>query len=192
MDVCVYCGSSPGTRPEYTEAAVELGRGLARRGWGLVYGGASVGLMGTVADAALAGGAAAVGVLPRPLGAKELAHPGLTELVIVGSMHERKAEMVRRSDGFVALPGGFGTLDETFEALTWAQLGIHEKPIALLNVVGYFDPLLAWMDRAVEDRLLRPQHRDMILVSDDVAEILDALVAYDPPTTAKWLDLEQA
>lgn len=192
MDVCVYCGSSPGARPEYTEAAVELGRGLARRGWGLVYGGASVGLMGTVADAALAGGAVAVGVLPRPLGAKELAHPGLTELVTVGSMHERKAEMVRRSDGFVALPGGFGTLDETFEALTWAQLGIHEKPIALLNVVGYFDPLLAWMDRAVEDRLLRPQHRDMILVSDDVEEILDALVTYDPPTTAKWLDLEQA
>ncbi|MEQ8331296.1 MAG: TIGR00730 family Rossman fold protein [Longimicrobiales bacterium] len=192
MDVCVYCGSSPGARPEYTEAAVELGRGLARRGWGLVYGGASVGLMGTVADAALAGGAVAVGVLPRPLGSKELAHPRLTELVIVGSMHERKAEMVRRSDGFVVLPGGFGTLDETFEALTWAQLGIHDKPIALLNVVGYFDPLLAWMDRAVEDRLLRPQHRDMILVSDDVEEILDALVAYDPPTTAKWLDLDQA
>lgn len=192
MDVCVYCGSSPGSRPEYMEAAVGLGRGLARRGWGLVYGGASVGLMGAVADAAVAGGGVAVGVLPRPLGAKELAHPGLTELVIVGSMHERKAEMVRRSGGFVALPGGFGTLDETFEALTWAQLGIHDKPIALLNVVGYFDPLLAWMDRAVEDRLLRPQHRDMILVSDDVAEILDALVAYDPPTTAKWLDLEQA
>lgn len=192
MNVCVYCGSSPGARAEYEDAASALGWALARRERGLVYGGASVGLMGTVADAVLSGGARAVGVLPRPLVEKELAHPGLTELVTVASMQERKAEMVRRSDGFVVLPGGFGTLDETFEALTWAQLGIHGKPVAFLNVAGYFDSLLAWMDRAVEDRLLRTQHRDMIIVSDDVSEVLDGLVAYEPPVTAKWLDLDRA
>lgn len=162
--VCVFCGSRDGARPVYREEAVRLGSLLASSGFGLVYGGASVGLMGAVADAALAGGAPVVGVLPAVLKGREIAHAGLSELCYVGSMHERKALMVERADAFVALPGGLGTLDEFVEVLTWAQLGIHEKPCVLVNVQGYFDGLLGFLDHAVEEGMVGAEHRATIRV----------------------------
>lgn len=171
MRVCVFCGSSPGKRPEYLEAARELGSTLAEWGIGLVYGGSSVGSMGVIADAALAAGGEVVGVIPRTLVEREVAHHGLTELHVVESMHDRKALMTQLSDAFVALPGGHGTLDELFEALTWSQLGIHDKPIALLNVAGYWDPLLAMMERASEEGFLRPADRERLLVMSTLPEL---------------------
>lgn len=172
--VCVYCGSSPGRRPVYLESAVRVGRTLARRGVGLVYGGASVGTMGAMADAALDAGGEVIGVIPRSLVDREVAHAGLTELHVVEGMHERKAKMTALSDGFLALPGGHGTLDELFEALTWAQLDIHDQPIAIWNVEGYWDPLLAMLDRAVDEAFLRPVHRALLFASPD----LDAALAH--------------
>jgi uncharacterized protein (TIGR00730 family) len=186
--LCIFCGSSPGARPAYRAAAEGLGTLLAQRGIGLVYGGASVGLMGAVADAALAAGGEVVGVLPRSLARKELAHERLTELRLVDSMHERKAQMAELSDGFVALPGGVGTLEELFEILTWAQLGLHAKPCALLDTAGYFEPLLAVLDRAVDERFLRPPHRAMLLVDEAPERLLDAMVRYRPPRVEKWID----
>src|SRR5262245_57540668 len=156
--VCVFCGSSMGTRPEYAAAARSLGAALAAKRLDLVYGAGNIGLMGVLADAALAGGGRVVGVIPRALVARELAHQGLSELHVVETMHQRKALMADKSDAFVALPGGYGTLDELFEILTWCQLGIHAKPIGLLNVDGFFEPLLGWIRHAAAEGFIRPQH----------------------------------
>ena len=177
MRVCVFCGSSAGNRPVYLEAARELGRLLAERGIGLVYGGASVGLMGELADAVLAGGGESIGVIPRRLVDRELAHAGLTELHVVETMHERKALMAGLSDAFVVLPGGAGTLDELFEALTWAQLGLHAKPIVLLDVEDFFEPLVALADHLAEEGFVRREHRALLGVERDPAVLLDRLGA---------------
>jgi uncharacterized protein (TIGR00730 family) len=184
----VFTGSSPGSRVEYRQTAEALGRLLAERGIGLVYGGARVGLMGAVADATLAAGGTVIGVIPQSLVDREVAHTGLTELRVVASMHERKATMADLSDAFVALPGGFGTLEEFFEVLTWAQLGLHRKGCGLLNVAGYFDGLLAFADHAVTERFLRRDNREMVLVADDPAHLLERLARYEPPAVDKWLD----
>ncbi|MDX2171190.1 MAG: TIGR00730 family Rossman fold protein [Deltaproteobacteria bacterium] len=188
LRVCVFCGSSPGADPAFAGAAEALGRTLAAQRIGLVYGGASVGLMGRLADAALAAGGEVIGVIPRALVDQEVAHRGLADLRVVGSMHERKALMAELSDAFVALPGGLGTLDELFEILTWAQLGLHHKPIGLLDVGGYFDPLLAFLDGAVHARFVAPAHRAMLLRADTPAALLDACRHYQPPPPFKWLD----
>lgn len=185
--ICVYCGSSPGSDPDFHEGARALGRALLDRGLGLVYGGAGIGLMGLVADTVLAGGGQVYGVIPQMLELKEITHGGLTELHVVGSMHERKALMTELSDGFVALPGGFGTLDELFEALTWAQLGVHRNPVGLLNLNGYFQGLLDFADRAVLDGFLRPEHRDLMLTDTDPGTLLDRMAAYVPPALPKWV-----
>lgn len=190
MDICVFCGSNEGRDPVYAEAARAVGTTLGRDGHALVYGGAGRGLMGLVADAALKAGARCVGVLPEQLFKKELAHPGLTELVVVRSMHERKAEMARRADAFLVLPGGLGTLDETFEILTWAQLGIHGKPVGLLEVEGYFRPLLAFLDHAVAQGFVAPEHRELILVADHVGALVEAFRSWEPRPGERWLDLE--
>jgi uncharacterized protein (TIGR00730 family) len=183
----VFCGSSPGARPEYEAAAVELGRVLVERELGLVYGGAHVGLMGTIADTVIAAGGEAIGVIPSALVDQEIAHTGLTDLRIVGSMHERKALMVDLADGFVALPGGSGTLDELFEAFTWAQLGIHSKPIGLLDISAYWAPLLAFLDHAVVERFMRAEDRDRLLVAPEPAAMLDRLASYEPSAVDKWV-----
>ena len=189
--VLVFCGSSPGARPEYAEAAAALGGLLAARELELVYGGASVGLMGAVADATLAAGGKAIGVIPNRLVQAEVAHAGLTELRIVETMHERKALMAELSDGVIALPGGTGTLDELFELFTWSQLGLHRMPLGLLNVVGYWDPLLAFLEHAVAERFLRVEHLETLLVSREPAALLDELAAYEPRALDKWLDRGQ-
>src|SRR4051812_46220785 len=176
--VCVFCGANPGVRPVYLEAAARLGAVLAERGLAVVYGGATVGLMGAVADAALAKGGVVHGVIPTFLEAKELAHRGLTTLAVVGSMNERKARMAELSDAFVSLPGGYGTLDELFEMLTWSQLDLHRKPSALLDVDGYFTSLVAFLDRAAAEGLLRREHREMLLVESEPARLVDRLLAY--------------
>ncbi len=178
--ICVFCGASPGHDPRYAEAARALGRAIAARGLELVYGGGSVGLMGTVADAALAAGARVTGVIPEVLQIRELAHRGLSDLRVVRSMHERKALMAELSDGFVALPGGMGTLEELAEVLTWAQLGLHARPVGLLDVGGYYRPLVAFFDQAVAAGFLRPHHR-AILHEDEAPEpLLDRLAAWRP------------
>ena len=185
--ICVFCGSSPGFRPVYAEAARATGRLLVERGIGLVYGGGNVGLMGEVADAVLAAGGEVTGVIPRALMEREVGHRGLTELHVVGTMHERKALMVDLSDGFVALPGGYGTLDELCEALTWAQLGIHARPCGVLNVEGYFDPLLALFDHAVREGFIRESHRALVLQATGPAALLDAMASFQAPGTEKWI-----
>lgn len=186
--VCVFAGSNAGTRPDYHAAARELGRVLARRRLGVVYGGACVGLMGAVADGALAAGGEVIGVIPDKLVAKEIAHAGLTDLRIVSSMHERKGVMADLADAFVALPGGFGTWEELLEIVTWGQLGLHRKPCALFNVNGYFDGLLSFLDHAVAEGFVRREHAAMLLVSSSTDALLDALIAYEPPVVEKWLD----
>ena len=186
--VCVFCGSSVGLRPEYGAAAREIGTEIARRGWRLVFGGGQVGLMGAVADAALAAGGEVVGVIPEALLAKELGHGAVTTLHVTTTMHERKALMAELSDGFVGLPGGFGTFDELCEMLTWAQLGIHGKPVGLLDIAGYWQPLLALVDHAVREGFVDPDHRHLILTSTDPATLLDTMIAYIPPPTPKWAD----
>ena len=173
--VAIYCGSAPGARPEYLESARAIGAELARRGLTMVYGGASVGLMGACADAALAAGGRVIGVIPQALVDRELAHPALGEIRIVRTMHERKLEMSERADAFVALPGGFGTMDELFEALTWTQLRIHVKRCGLLDVGGYYQPLLAWIDHATREGFVRTEHRAMLIADPDPARLLDAL-----------------
>lgn len=185
--ICVFLGSNAGNRPEYREAAVAFGTRLAREGIGLVYGGASVGLMGALADAALAAGGEVIGVIPRGILEREVAHKGLGDLRIVGSMHERKALMAELADGFVALPGGIGTLEELFEVWTWAQLGSHEKPCALFDIDGYYERLLAFVDHVVEEGFMRPAHRDMLLVADDPSKLLALLRDYRPPSVTKWI-----
>jgi uncharacterized protein (TIGR00730 family) len=185
--VCVFCGANVGTRPSYVAAARTLGELFAASGIGLVYGGGSVGLMNVAADAALAGGGVVIGVITRELMEREVGHAGLTELHVVETMHERKALMSSISDAFVALPGGYGTFDELCEMLTWNQLGIHAKPVVAVNLDGYFDGFLAQLERAVEDRLLTPANRAMLVVADDVAGALDAARAWRPPPSGpKW------
>jgi len=186
--ICVFCGSSPGLDPRYLEAARTLGRVLARRGLGLVYGGGSVGLMGAVADAALAAGGEVVGVIPQVLQIRELAHRSLTTLHVVGSMHERKALMAELSDGFLALPGGMGTLEELSEVLTWAQLGLHARPIGLLDVAGYYQPLADFFDRAVAAGFLRPAHRALLLIGHEPEALLDRFAAWRGPDLERVLD----
>jgi len=187
--VCVFSGSSPGARPSYAEAAGALGREVAARGLRLVYGGASVGLMGAVADAALAAGGEVVGVIPQHLVDREVAHTGLTDLHVTGSMHERKALMADLADGFVALPGGLGTLEELAEILTWSQLGLQSKPCGLLDVEGFFDPLLAFLDHTVTERFVSEEHRALVLAADRPDVLLDRLAGWRTATAAsKWLD----
>jgi len=189
--ICVFSGSSPGARPEYREAAADLGSTLARSGLGLVYGGAKVGLMGALADAALAAGGHVVGVIPQVLVQKEVAHAGLTDLRVVSSMHERKGLMAELSDGFIALPGGMGTLEELAEVLTWAQLGMHRKPCGLLNVAGYYDGLAAFLDHAVGERFILPAHRNMLLVATTAKDLLESFASYRAPVVEKWIDRKQ-
>lgn len=172
--ICVFCGSAAGTNPLYAEAARQLGHALVHRGWGLVYGGGHVGLMGILADAVLNAGGEVVGVIPQGLIDRELAHPGVADMRVVQTMHERKALMADLSDAFLALPGGFGTADETFEMLTWAQLKIHHKPIGLLNMAGYFDPLLAWIDRAIEEGFIKLRYRSLFTVEKEIETILQS------------------
>ena len=186
--VCVFCGSSVGARPEYAEAARDLAAELARRHLGLVYGGGGVGIMGVLADAALASGVEVIGVIPRPLASRELAHTGLTELRLVESMHERKATMAALADGFVALPGGLGTLEETLEILTWAQLGIHRKPVAALNVAGYWDDLIRLLGHAIAEGFVRHEYAALMLFADTPGELLDRMAAWQPPALPRaWL-----
>ena len=187
--VCVFCGSSSGRLPVYADAAREMGAELVRRGLGLVYGGGSVGLMGAVADAVLEAGGEAIGVLPRGLARKEFAHDGLTELHLVGSMHERKALMSSLADGFVVLPGGLGTLEELFEVLTWSQLGIHRKPVGLVDVRGYWTGLRTLLRHGVEEGFIRAEYAGLLLVDSTTAALLDRFMAWRPPAGAPiWLD----
>jgi uncharacterized protein (TIGR00730 family) len=187
--VCVFCGSSPGARPAYGEATVELARVLVSEGLELVYGGADVGLMGTLADTVLAEGGEAIGVIPRALVEKEIAHDGLSDLRVVGSMHERKALMADLSDAFVALPGGLGTLEELLEIYTWAQLGLHQKPCALLDVDGYYAGIAAFLSHAVEERFLREEHRAMLIVEHEPRTLIDRLSGFEPGAVQpKWID----
>lgn len=189
--VCVFCGSSPGARPVYMDAARRLGEAIAVRGLSVVYGGANNGLMGAVADGAIALGGKVVGVLPGFMTAREIAHKGLTELVMVGSMHERKARMAELSDAFVALPGGFGTMDELFETLTWSQLGLHKKPCALLDVDGYYAPLVAFLDHATREGLLRPEYRAMLFVERETEALLDRLASVALPEVPRAIEPSQ-
>ncbi|HSU17741.1 TIGR00730 family Rossman fold protein [Longimicrobium sp.] len=189
--ICVFCGSNPGRRPEYAGAAREMGRVLVERGLGLVYGGGNVGLMGIVADTVLAGGGEAIGVIPEALMAREVGHAGLTELHVVRTMHERKAMMADLSDAFVALPGGFGTFEEFCEVLTWSQLGFHPKPCGLLNVAGYYDPLLALFDRGVEEGFIPAKHRGLVIEETDPARLLDACARFQPPSASKWIGRDE-
>ena len=186
--VCVYCGSNAGSRPLYAERAAALGTRLAREGLALVYGGGNVGLMGIVADAALAAGGEVVGVIPQQLVQWEVAHRGLTRLEVVANMHERKARMFDLSDAFVALPGGFGTLDEMFEMLTWRQLGLGDKPCAFLDVDGFYAPLVAMMDRMVEERFLHADQRRDLWHGDGLDALFAWMRAYRPAQASKWLD----
>lgn len=186
--LCVFCGSSPGHRQEYLAACDSLAAGLLERDLTLVYGGAHKGLMGRIADQVMDGGGRVIGVIPEALRDKEIAHDGLTELHVVASMHERKALMAELADGFVALPGGFGTLEEIIEALTWGQLSIHSKPCGLLNIEGYYEALLSFVRHAVAEGFLRQRHADMLLVADNVASLLEQFSAYEAPVLAKWRD----
>jgi len=187
QSICLFCGSNKGTRAVYEQAAVELGRTLAQRDIALVYGGGNVGLMGAAADAALAAGGRVIGVIPGFLREKELAHQGLTELHVTQTMHERKALMEDLSGGFVALPGGFGTYDELFEMLTWGQLSVHSKPIGLLNVDGFFDPLLAMIRHSVAEGFVAEGNLQLFVVADNIDELLARMNAYRPAPVNKWL-----
>lgn len=187
--ICVFCGSSPGARPLYMQAARQLGQTLARRGLTLVYGGAKVGTMGQLAQAALDAGGHVIGVIPRALAEMEVAHTGLPDLRVVGSMHERKALMADLADAFIALPGGLGTIEEFFEVLCWAQLGLHAKPCGLLNVGGYYDRLTAFLDHGVQEQFMRAAHRELVLVEQNEGALLDAFERYQTPHAdkAEWI-----
>ena len=184
--ICVFCGASPGRRAGYRDLAASVGMGLATRGIGLVYGGGRVGMMGAVADAALAAGGEAIGVIPRQLVDRELAHQGLTELRIVETLHERKAAMAALSDGFIALPGGLGTLEELAEVASWAQLGLHAKPIGLLGPDGYWDALSGWLDHAVAEGFIAPEHRSLLVLERDLDALLDRFTAGPTGPAARW------
>ena len=185
--LCVFCGSSVGANPAFAEAATALGTLLANRRIGLVYGGGNVGLMGVIADAALAAGGEVIGVIPRALADREVAHTGLADLRVVDSMHTRKAMMADLSDAFVAMPGGVGTFEEFFEAITWTQLGLHRKACGLLNVAGFYTPLAFFIDQAVSEGFIKPVHRAAIIVDDDPARLLDSLSTIDLPDVPKWI-----
>ena len=189
--ITVFCGSSFGAEEIYKEQASLLGQTLAKQNIELVYGGANVGLMGAVADGVLNAGGKAIGVLPNFLRSKEIAHQGLTELILVESMHERKTKMNDLCDGVIALPGGFGTLEELFEMLTWAQLGLHKKPIAILNINGFYDSLIELTETMVEKGLLKDVNQKMLLVSDNIDDLLDQMKNYIPPTVGKWIDKDK-
>lgn len=188
MRLCVFCGSSTGLDPAFASAARTLATELAARGIDVVYGGGNVGLMGIVADAALAAGGRVIGVIPHALVTRELAHQGLSEIHVVDSMHERKALMSSLSDGFIALPGGFGTLEEFCEAVTWTQLGVHAKPCGLLNVAGFYDGLLAFLEHALHEEFLRATHREIVVSDTDPSALIDRLVAWQPPLIPKWIE----
>ena len=190
--ICVFCGSSPGARLAYGEAAEELAGVLAAEGIGLVYGGGAVGLMGRLADAMLAGGGETIGVMPEALVSKEIGHAGLSDLRVVSSMHERKALMAELSDGFIALPGGLGTLEELFEVYTWARLGLHAKPCGLLDVEGYYTGIAGFLDLAVEERFVREDHRALLIVERDARELVGRLRSFEPAAVRpKWIDREE-
>lgn len=189
--ICVYCGSNPGRLPDYRESARQLGHEMSARGLGLVYGGASVGVMGAVADAVLERGGHAIGVIPHSLATREVAHSGLDELIVVGSMHERKAKMAELSDGFIALPGGWGTIEEIFEMLTWAQLGFHQKPCGLLNVAAYYDHLFAFLEEAITQQFVKEAYRPMIMMDKTPGALLERFSAYKAPKVRKWLGPEE-
>ncbi len=186
--VCVYCASSPGSNDAITAATIELGQLLAAEGIELVYGGGAVGLMGLVADTVMEAGGRVTGIIPTSLFPREVAHQGLTDLIPVATMHERKTLMYERSDAFIALPGGLGTIEEVAEQATWGQIGIHTKPVGVLNIDGYWNPFLAQLDRAIEDQLLKPQNRAILSIADSPSEMLSALRAYESQVEAKWLD----
>src|ERR1043165_4213860 len=186
--LCVFCGSSAGSKPAFLGAAIALGKVLAQEKIRLVYGGGRVGLMGAIADSVLNSGGEVIGVIPQHLVAREVAHPGLSALRIVQSMHERKAMMADLSDGFVALPGGLGTLEEFFEVWTWGQLGLHRKPYALVNVNGFYDPLVQFIDQLVELKFVKPEHRKMLIVESDVAMLPTRLAGHHTPSVDKWID----
>jgi uncharacterized protein (TIGR00730 family) len=189
--ICVFCGAYPGVDPVYREQARLMGEALAREGLGLVFGGGSIGLMGTIADAVLAAGGEAIGVIPQALQERELGHAGLTQLHVVSTMHERKALMASLSDGFVALPGGMGTLDEFCEIVTWAQLGIHAKPCALLDVAGYWSGFLGFVDHAVSQGFVKAEHRRMLVVERSPERLIAAMRAWQPPKLTRWATEEQ-
>ena len=189
--ICVFCGSNPGTNPAYVEAAVTVGTLLASRQIGLVYGGGHVGMMGTITDAVLARGGEAIGVIPVALAEKEVEHKGLTRLHVVKSMHERKALMADLADGFIALPGGFGTFEEYCEIITWAQLGFHHKPCGLLNVAGYYNHLLAMIDHGVDQQFIRPVHRQLVIDDTDAERLLERMTTFVPPVIDKWIQRDE-
>ncbi|WP_166830828.1 LOG family protein [Thalassoroseus pseudoceratinae] len=189
--LCVFCGSSLGADSVYKEAAQELGGEIARRGMRLVYGAGNIGLMGVIADAVLDAGGEVVGVIPEALLKKEVAHQSLTELIVVETMHQRKAKMAELADAFVAMPGGFGTFEEFCEVLTWNQLGVHDKPCGLLNVAGYYDSLLALFQRAENDRFLRLEHHQMVLTADSVSDLFVCLANWQPTPQNKWIDRDE-
>ena len=188
--ICVFCGSSHGANPAYVDAAKNVGSELARRSIGLVYGGGNVGLMGVVADAVLASGGHVIGVIPEALMTKELGHKSIQDLRVVKTMHERKALMAELSDGFVALPGGIGTFEEFFEIVTWAQLGFHSKPCALLNVNAFYDPLLHLLDHAINEQFVKPKQRDLVLVESNFSTLLDRMATHHIPYEPKWIGKE--
>ena len=189
--VCVFCGSRLGNDGVYRQAAIELGRLLVQRGYGLVYGGGHVGLMGVIADAVLSEGGEVDGFIPNAMVSRELAHLNVTRQHVVASMHERKARMSELADAFIAMPGGFGTFEELFEIITWAQLGIHHKPIGLLNVTGYFNPLQGLIELAISQGFVRPEHRQLAVIEDQPAALLDALEEHAMPATRPWLSSTQ-
>ena len=189
--ICVYCGSNPGANPAYSEAGRLLGHELANRGLGLVYGGAKVGVMGAVAAGVLEKGGSAIGVIPHFFVTKEVAHDGLDELIVVDSMHERKSRMADISDGFIALPGGWGTIEEIFEVLTWAQLGHHHKPCGLLNVDSYYDELAVFLEKAIENKFVKEEFRPMMMMDESPASLLDRFASYRAPRVKKWIGPEE-
>ena len=190
-NICVFCGSQSGTDLRYRQAAIELGGLLAQRGHGLVYGGGHVGLMGIIADTVLEAGGSVTGVIPRPMTERELAHETVTKLYVVSSMHERKALMASLSDAFIALPGGYGTLEELFEVIAWAQLGIHRKPIGLLNAAGYFDALLSLVEHMIGEGFIKTKHRGLFVTAEQPQALLDALQRHQMPATRRWLTEEE-
>jgi uncharacterized protein (TIGR00730 family) len=190
--ICVFCGSSSGFRSIYADIAQEMGRVLAQRGIGLVYGGGNVGLMGITADAVMQAGGKVIGVIPEALVERELAHNDVTELIVVRSMHERKAKMAELSDAFIAMPGGYGTFEEFCEIITWAQLGLHRKPCGILNISGYYDPLLVLFDHAVKEGFLKAANRSLVIQESDPVRLLDGLAKYNPPRTEKWIARDES
>ena len=191
-NLVVFCASSSGSDPTFVDTARTLGRTIAERGSTVIYGGGKVGLMGTVADAALAAGGRVVGIIPHGLEQREVAHRGLSELIVVNSMHERKQKMAERADAFVALPGGYGTLEEIMEVITWAQLGIHRCPCAFLNVAGYYDAFFDFLDHACKSGLLKPEYREMLLVEREIEPLFERMAAYESPIQDQWIELPES